>query len=990
MKVKLFAVVLVLFLGAQLLGQELTGTVRGLVTDQTGLSVEKASVGVSGGSANMKADTDSGGGFAFTLPPGEYSLTFAKEGFNSVQKSVLVHTGGNVVLNITLEVSGGQQSVTVEEKAPEIDTGSHVISTTVSSEEQTKIPSGTGYVGLLTKAPGVRAEPVGGGFMAHGSSAAENDFHLNGVKTSDTETGSLRTNLNFPHEFVEETQIKMMGDAQYGSSLGAVVNGVLKRGTNSIHGQVWTYSTWDGINGSPRPTPQLSPFDDEVFEYFENKKDKFSVFVPGYIVGFPLPILKKGNENRVFFLSGSRPSFGRSERDVKFLRNNLPGTFSSSTRQDFNLNKIDADLEYRGKPLHMSVAHLYSPLKVSGILPGRDGTGSPDTKWEQRGFRLPSTLILWNAAYFPGNKLTVSLYGGWNYENYKDTYGLGRGPSIAYLNSNIGMAGVPRQFQSPSGDFTPNNLQTPKKEFRRTNFYGNASYLAQFKGSHLFDFGYQLDSVSTDIFANTWPDGRFLVAWGLRYPGVKGIVSGRYGFYVTDAFETSGKVKSRSNAVYIQDKWQVRKNLVLNLGLRTENESVPSFIGDRNAISFGWKDKFSPRVGVAYDPTGSGASKVSAGFAVAYDVMKYNLPISAFGGDKWIRCFHPLNDADVFSLKNNGAAAAECVNYRVPANNSIDRNLKPMQQRMMSAGYERVSGNWIFGIYGVRKYLVWTVEDNGRLVVNNGVIEEQFSIVNPGRGRSVDPSWFPKDYPSPITPKAKRNYKALELTLAKRGSGYTLFASHTISNLYGNYSGLASSDERGRLSPNTDRDFDLAGMDKRDKDGKLVYGNLATDRPHVFKFLGSKEFSNRLGKSDLGVSFIAQSGTPLSTQVAVLTGIPMFVYGRGNLGRTPMFSQTDMTFGHEFKLKDFKESQRIRMELTVGNLFNQKTALDAATSLLHPHDGNLYFSSSSAVFKGYDPQALMQKQDIRENPAYKKWSAFQPSRSARVAVRFFF
>ena len=990
MKVLIGLFVCLVCLGTLLYSQELTGIVRGSIVDQTGLAIPGTSIEVSG-PAKMKVNADSGGNYVLALIPGEYVLRFEKDSFATTEKNISVHVGGNYIINITLEVSGVSQTITVEEKAPEIDVGSHTIATTVSSDTNLKLPSGIGYIGLLTVAPGVRVEPVGGGVMSDGSSSAENDFYINGVKTSDTQTGSLRITSNYPFEFMEETQIKRMSDAQYGGSLGSTVNGVLKRGGNDIHGNLWSYATRDAFNASPRPSLRFSPFDDEVVEYFQNKKDHSSVFAPGYLVGGPMV------KNKLFFLLGLRPTLGTTERAVTFLRNNLPGIFVSTTRQDFILSKIDADLSLASKPMRLSLAHTYSPLRVRGFLPQRDGTDSPDTLWHERGYRVPSAMVLWSATYFPSDKTIVSAYGGWNYTNFKDTYGLSYGASIDYLTSNIGMQNVPRKLQASSGEFTPNNFQTQKDEFSRQNIYLNISYLSQWKGSHLMDFGYQLDRVRNEAFANTWPDGRFLIAWGARWPGVTrgGSLNGVYGFYIEDQFETSGKVRSSSHSFYFQDKWQIRKNLVFNAGIRAESEYIPSFIENSTknskAISFGFTDKIAPRVGFAYDPTSSGKSKISGGLAVTYDVMKYNLPRSAFGGDKWIRCFYPLNDPDVLKIKHGDAKKAfECMNLRVPANDLIDPALKPMQQRMVTLGYERSLGrNFVLSIYGIQKNLIRTVEDVGRLVVRGSITEEQYTITNPGEGRSIDPSWFPSGYPSPITPKAKRDYRAIEIRLDKRAESYFVSGSYTKSELWGNYSGLTSSDERGRLSPNTDRDFDLAHM-TRDKNTKLVYGWLATDRPNVLKIFGTKTFFSRLGNIDFGSSFIVQTGTPLSTQVPILTNAPAFAYGRGDMGRTPRFSETGLVYGHEFKLPEFNEHQKIRIEWTVGNLFNQNTVLDKVTGLIHPNDGYIHFNKSADVFKGYNPEALMEKQELRKNPAYAMPSAFQSPRSIRLALRFFF
>ena len=110
-----------------------------------------------------------------------------------------------------------------------------------------------------------------------------------------------------------------------------------------------------------------------------------------------------------------------------------------------------------------------------------------------------------------------------------------------------------------------------------------------------------------------------------------------------------------------------------------------------------------------------------------------------------------------------------------------------------------------------------------------------------------------------------------------------------------------------------------------DSRGNLdVQGRLATDRPHVFKLYGSKTFNwGSRNASDIGLFFYGGSGTPLTTNVVTSNSIGVFVNGRGDMGRTPWLTQTDLLIGHEFKLT---ESKRIRLEFNAQNLFNQKTA----------------------------------------------------------------
>ena len=72
---------------------------------------------------------------------------------------------------------------------------------------------------------------------------------------------------------------------------------------------------------------------------------------------------------------------------------------------------------------------------------------------------------------------------------------------------------------------------------------------------------------------------------------------------------------------------------------------------------------------------------------------------------------------------------------------------------------------------------------------------------------------------------------------------YYFNANYTLGYLFGNYSGLASSDENGRTSPGVDRFFDYP-INGFTATGQPDNGYLATDRRHVFKSYGGYEFDS--------------------------------------------------------------------------------------------------------------------------------------------------
>ena len=107
------------------------------------------------------------------------------------------------------------------------------------------------------------------------------------------------------------------------------------------------------------------------------------------------------------------------------------------------------------------------------------------------------------------------------------------------------------------------------------------------------------------------------------------------------------------------------------------------------------------------------------------------------------------------------------------------------------------------GVRYVHKAMDRTIEDVGVLVPGVG---EVFFIANPGEGRCAARSFRNRRRPSrrPSGP-----YDAVEFRLNKRfANRWSMIAGYTWSRLFGNYGGLASSDENGRTSPNVERYFD--------------------------------------------------------------------------------------------------------------------------------------------------------------------------------------
>ena len=168
-------------------------------------------------------------------------------------------------------------------------------------------------------------------------------------------------------------------------------------------------------------------------------------------------------------------------------------------------------------------------------------------------------------------------------------------------------------------------------------------------------------------------------------------------------------------------------------------------------------------------------------------------------------------------------------------------------------------------------------------------------------------------------------------------------------------------------------------------------GNLATDRPNVVKLYGAYSFP--MG-TQVGLFFYGGSGTPISTYVNTVNQIPVFVNGRGDMGRTPVLSHTDLLVSHEFGLM---HSQKLRLELNVINLFNQKTVLHVFNNLNKgagtARGDSAIDLSSVDLSKGYDYNALILKSQSGINaydPRYGQPDLWQAGTQGQFSVKYIF
>ncbi len=973
-----------IFMLALAFGQENTGRILGTVTDESGAVITDAQIVATSPSSPKALETmsDTNGNYTlFNVPLGVYTVSVSKAGFATVrQQNVNVTLGAQVNYNPKMSVGQVTQVVEVTDSVVSLDTTSSRVSTNISSSQFEGLAKGRNFNSILALAPGVRNEVKSGsqgvgGIQVDGSSGGENAFLVDGVDTSDVRRGSLRQQFALPFEMIQEVQVKSGGyEAEYGGATGGVVSVATKGGSNEFHGEGWFQLTNDALNAGDRGFWQRSPRNANVADFFRPKEDQYHIYYPGG--RFTGPLLR----NQLFFSAIYSPELEHTDRTIDYTQDSLnkdKGVLNQ--HQDIIRHYGLARLDFQPvQKLQVTSSYFWSPLKQTGVLQNRDiRVAPPSNDLSIQGGFVPAQTFSAGATYTATPHLIFSGRYGYRYLNDKlGNYGISGSPYLQYNTSAIGLPGVPSDVAKGTGyTNVSSTLLTRYDITTRHNAYLDATYIA---GKHTIKGGYYLarlhNSVSTD-----YSNGRFGIYWGDKFSrGNFTNVTGQYGYYIwEDGVTNKGDVNSRNQGLYIQDGWRVSSRVTLNLGIRFENEFLPPYqsqvggVKVANPISFDWGSKIAPRIGGAWDIKGDGRWKLSGSYGIFYDVLKYELARGSFGSDHWISNVYKLDNPNVLglSLANPGALGTLITKYdnrTIPINSKgeidgVDHNIKPYKSQEFSAQLEHSFASRLVG--GVR----YTHKDLLRAIEDIGVLDsegnEVYLIGNPGFGDTRDPK-SPYGGKTPngqnwLVPKATRTYDALEFRIQGQARSFGFIGSYTWSRLYGNYSGAANSDESGRQDPGVSRAFDLPYY-YFDATGsqKTREGLLGTDRPHTFKFYGNYDHKwGRIGNTNLGVNQIAYSGTPDSTTV-IYGSAPTFPYGRGDLGRTPFLTQTDLLLAHTFT---FTEHVKARFEFNVINLFNQATVISRVTQLNRAGaiDESSLPPDATGFFKGYDPKKFV-------------------------------
>ena len=656
-----------LLICSQLFGQAqiTTGTISGTVTDQSGAVVPGATAEVKEVDTNFTRSqtTDNAGRFVFLLlPPGNYTLTISgKQGFTSlVQENIVLLVGQTISLNPSLKVSSTGERIVVTE-TPVVEVERIENSTTLDQRTISNTPIlGRKFEDFLTLTPGVSIVqgPDGDEINFNGQRGIFNNVSLDGGDYNNgffgEQMGGQRAAIDITLDAVQEFQVVAnSANAEFGRTAGGVVNVITKSGTNDLHGSAYYFQRLEALSADTSDGKPLKDF----------KREQF-----GGTVGGPI------KKDRMFFFAGVESIFEDLTRDNLSVQTGpTPCPIPTPTVQaNSALINSNADCQRlavlnflqssRGENDGLPVKH---PIRNTAVLGKFDWNITNNNKFSAsydfdhsnnkdqtfdvatygdsaNGIEGPSKIQAVNLNLFTtisAKKLNEAHF----------TYGRENRPRSA-VSSNIPAdtaMGFATTFRFGFPFFLEPNID---ELFWRTQLRDNFSIVS---GKHNYKFGgewlhsdngqvfrgfftgkYLFDSVVGFLHyaqpalgpgygptAVECSDGSFVAA---TCPAGTTATGGPLLLYLQDAGTGltslqpgASSITNQNIALFVQDKYQIRPNLVLNYGLRWEAQIYPDPVVPPSQTAYGvnlsdpnfpsngkipnQKSMFQPRIGFAWD-----------------------------------------------------------------------------------------------------------------------------------------------------------------------------------------------------------------------------------------------------------------------------------------------------------------------------------------------------------------------------------------------------
>jgi hypothetical protein len=637
-RIRLFLLVAMTLLSPRLFAQATaSGNIQGTVVDQSQAVVAGAEVvltNLANGSARTTTTNDSGIYRFELLSAGNYTAKINAKGFSTVEVKLELLVGQTATGNATLTPGSTSQTVQVSAVNPIVDLNKTSVSTEITPAEVEDLPMvGRDVANLAYLAPGVKAadsyDPTKNRYAilsVNGAGGRNVNVTVNGVDNKDNTVGGPVMQL--PLEAVQEFKISTQRfSAENGRSEGAAINLITKSGTNNYHGSLFGYFRSTGLDTDEQDPDGLGG---TIPAHPGYSRQQFGGSVGGPFI--------KDKLFGFFAWERERESQGLVESGASYAELVLAQSAGLAAEPAAVIPRPFYETRYNGRMdwtiNDRNSAYIsYTSQANNSENDQSNGTGDltngnfTDNHLQLVGFTL-NTLI--------SNTLVNQFTSGFQYWNNLIASNISA-PLVVFPTASFGTnTNVPQQSFQRKWQFKDDLSKTIGKHTLK----GGIDYIWNPVEGGFFEFSSTLEvdfAVNPSVILSdpaTYPQG-------FATPGL-----------VTGMTQANGDpyflVATKQLGLYIQDDYRVTPRLLLNLGLRWDKDfnmiggsdiansrtyqelvALNSPISNPYVSSIAHDDNldFSPRVGFAYDITGSGKQVVRGGFGMYYGNIFQNIPL---------------------------------------------------------------------------------------------------------------------------------------------------------------------------------------------------------------------------------------------------------------------------------------------------------------------------------------------------------------------------
>ena len=309
---------------------QLYGTIRGTVTDQSGAVILGAVVTATnvntGISRQVTSSADGGFEFLNMLAPASYNVSVEKSGFRKyVSSDIQLNVNQTYVVKTTLEVGATTQQVTVQAAPAQIETTSMQLGAAIRGRAIVDLPlNGRNWVELQRLQPGVVGASdrfgLNGDYSTNGAETQQNSFLINGADSNEL-SGNTPLVYPSPDAIAEFRIVTNTINPEYGRNSGAILNAIIKSGANQIHGDGFEFYRDKSLDARNFFRPTVDPYHQNQF---------------GGTIGGPIriPHIYNGKDKTFFFFSyqGTRSAVPENSTSCDCANPGNVTVFSSAER----------------------------------------------------------------------------------------------------------------------------------------------------------------------------------------------------------------------------------------------------------------------------------------------------------------------------------------------------------------------------------------------------------------------------------------------------------------------------------------------------------------------------------------------------------------------------------------------------------------------------------------------------------------------------------